>query len=488
MTATPPPALRLSTSSTDQPRARSAVREALAAALRSLPEPERRHLGVAFSGGLDSAVLLHALAALRRELGFELTALHVHHGLSTNADVWEDFCREAARAAGAGFAARRVAVERGGNVEEGARKARYAALAFMCGDLRIDCLLTAHHQDDQVETLMLQLLRGAGVAGLSAMTPLGRLGAGALLRPLLDLRRVKLEAYAKDFGLAHIEDESNADARYDRNALRNQVLPLLAGIRAGYARGIARSARRIAEAGGLLQELAEQDLLAAGGGPGKLPLAALAAQSDARAANLLRGWLRVSGLRAPSEARLAEMLKQLGSAGSPDSEGNRLLFHHDGHLLRAWRGWAWLDPGGRGEGARAANEDAQPPQAQTLELLWRGESSLPAPAWRGSLSVRKSQLGIPGSLLAASPILVRPRTGGERIRLHPARPSQSLKNAFQQADVPPWRRHAPLFWLGGELLYVPALGMDSRWQTEVGGDLASLDGGGARYSMEWHPD
>lgn len=263
-------------------------------------------LCVGLSGGRDSVVLLHLLSRL--DLGARLFAVHVHHGLSPNADAWKAFCTAYCRNLDVPLRIERVAVEGGTGLglEAAARQARYAAFARCPAD----CLLLAHHQGDQAETLLFNLVRGAGVAGAAAMPVERRLGGLRLLRPLLAVAREDIVAYAEENGLAWIEDESNADTGFSRNFLRHAVMPVLAGRFPGAAVCLAAAAGHFAEAGELLTDLGELDWQACADGD-SLPLAALRRLSPARLKNLLRHRLRQLGWRAPAAARLNEFVRQL---------------------------------------------------------------------------------------------------------------------------------------------------------------------------------
>lgn len=269
-------------------------------------------LCVGLSGGCDSLVLLHLLAGLG--LGNRLQALHVHHGLSPHADRWAEFCAEQCRRLGVAFSLERVSVERnsGLGLEAAARAARYAAFARCAGD----ALLLGHHQGDQAETLLFNLLRGAGVAGVAAIPEDRSLDRLRILRPLLTVSRTEIEAYARAHGLAWIDDESNADTRLTRNFLRHEVLPLLGGRFSGVERNLARAAGHFSEADALLGELARSDWQAAADGDA-LRLAQLRQLSVPRLKNLLRLRLRELGWHAPAAERLEEFARQLQTAG-PD--------------------------------------------------------------------------------------------------------------------------------------------------------------------------
>ena len=258
-------------------------------------------IAVAFSGGLDSTVLLHLAATACKQRGVELFAFHVHHGLSPNADDWLAHCEEQARHADATFVARQVQINSHDKlgIEQAARLARYDALADMCTSNDVSLLLTAHHQDDQAETVVLQLLRGAGLPGLSAMAMLqsehALLGAGiALGRPLLEMTRADLELWADTHAIKHIVDESNDDLRFRRNEVRHQLMPLLEQQLPGVQKSIARSARHLQTAQRLLDELAAMDLQSCADADA-LVIERLRQLSHDRLDNLLRYWLRQCG-------------------------------------------------------------------------------------------------------------------------------------------------------------------------------------------------
>ncbi|MDP2812040.1 MAG: tRNA lysidine(34) synthetase TilS [Rhodocyclaceae bacterium] len=259
-------------------------------------------LVVGLSGGIDSVVLLFAL----RSLDFPLSALHVHHGLSKNADQWEAFCRDLCRSWDIPLAVERVAVERDSSdgIEAAARRARHAVFGQASGTTG-DWILLAHHRGDQAETLLFNLLRGAGVRGASAMNERN----GRLLRPFLSIGRAQIAAFAEAHSLSWIEDESNADVRFSRNWLRHRILPELARRFPSAEARLAAAARRFAEAQALLEDLAEMDL---GDAPRDFPVALdrLKSLPDPRARNLLRYLFARRGIGVPSEERLAEALRQ----------------------------------------------------------------------------------------------------------------------------------------------------------------------------------
>lgn len=369
---------------------------------------------VGLSGGVDSVVLLHLMRALAPGFGFRLGALHVHHGLSRNADDWSRFCASLCRRWRVPLTVRRVRVVRAGaGLEAAARAARYGAYKRS----RATAVALAHHLDDQAETVLLNLLRGAGLAGASGMPAAGRQRGLLILRPLLEVPREAILAYAGEHGLAWVEDESNAEESLTRNFLRHRVAPLLARRFPRWRESVARAARHFAAA-------------------------------DADASRLLREFLAVRGLRAPSERRLTEMLRQLTRARADA----RVELKHDGAVLRVHRGRVAVTPA-------QAGVSFEP-------LDWNGAARLALPALGGEMRSRRVRgAGIDRARLAAARTTVRLRSGGERLQLDARRPRRTLKNLFQEAGVPPWERaRLPLIFCGADLIWAPGLGVDARYR------------------------
>jgi tRNA(Ile)-lysidine synthase len=401
-------------------------------------------LAVAISGGIDSMVLLDALTSVSAGRSLKASAVHVHHGLSPNADHWARFCAEQCASRSVPLAVHRLHLERksGQSLEALARAGRYEH--FMSCD--VDVIALAHHADDQAETVLLQLLRGSGPRGLSAM-PLFRRGTPALLRPLLSQTRETLAAYARTRGLGWIEDESNSDTTHRRNLLRHEIAPRLAAGFKGYPATLTRAASHQAEASALLDELAALDAEGAIDDAG-LDRAQLAGLSNARAANLLRWFLRREGLRPPSDARLADVLRQLRSA----SADARTRIAHDGAEIGCYRGRVVVHA----------------PATAPFALAWDGAPEVHLPG--GILAFEPADgEGIAFAKLSIAPVTVRSRTGGERIRLAANRPRHAVKKLLQQASFTVWQRQAlPLVWCGDALAAVPGLGVDVAFQAAAG--------------------
>jgi tRNA(Ile)-lysidine synthase len=420
-------------------------------------------------------VLLHLASDAARAAGLPLFAFHVHHGLSPNADAWRAHCAAASAALGVVFDHRDIAVEKGrSGVEAAARKLRYAALGEMCRFHSVDLLLTAHHLDDQAETVLLQLFRGSGPAGLSGMDAANRapglLGDERLVmaRPLLSVARAELEAFAAQHQIAWIEDESNTDPRYTRNALRHQVMPVLAQAFPGFQRRIARSSAHAQSAQRLLDELAEQDLSACLDGEA-LDLTRLRLLSADRINNLLRHWFSKRGLGMPSTAWLEQMVAQLLSA----REDAQPLVSHPEIDARRHRDRLFLVPKQPDLAGLRDPDDEGVIIKHAQAFGWNGEASIAFPDYGGVLHFDIAAKGIDRAWLKGRALEIDFRKGGEKLKLAPNRPTRGLKQLFQAADVPVWERpRLPIVSSGFDLLFAAGLGMDCRFVSEGEGRIA----------------
>jgi len=416
-------------------------------------------LAIALSGGLDSVVLLDSICRLYQAQAKKSTpskskavaaprifAFHIHHGLQKAADEWLLFCEALAKKYKIGFDFRLLHIDtqsNSGNIEARARAARYEALTELCVYHGIEDLLLAHHQNDQAETVLLQLIRGSGVAGLSSMpeskvlaTSTEQASSITLWRPLLRLSRNELEAYAREHKLNWIEDPSNQSSKYRRNAIRKNILPKLETIQPGVIANLARSADMLAQAQQLLDRLAQQD--------GKKihnpernalsvqPLLALNASDPAAANNVLRYWLKVAGLAMPSHERLQAWWLDLQQARSDA----KLQWLHDECSIRLWRGQLQIGSA-----------------AKTGEGEWTFVS----------VPGRSSQGGLPAAWIAkskkAGAVEFRERSGAERLQVTASGLRKTLKNLYQENAVPPWQRQAPLLYIDGELIAVAGAGV-----------------------------
>ena len=407
-------------------------------------------LCVAFSGGADSTALLAALAALRQPR-LKVRALHVDHRLQPRSRRWSAHCRRVARALGVPFSVRsaRIVRGRGESLEAAARSARYGLLGAALAEGEV--LLTAHHADDQLETVLLQLLRGAGVAGLAAMPAVAPLGRGLLVRPLLALRRAELHAWLAPQGLAWIEDDSNTQLHLDRNFLRARVLPVLRERWPAAASTVTRSARHAAEAQRLLDVLGETDVARAACGA-MLSAKVLRRLPLERRRNALRLWIAAAGVRLPPTSRLDAIATTL------------LAAREDAQPLVAWEDAVVQRQADLLSLCRAA----QPPDALgELTWHWREASRCVLPAPYGTLALQADARG-PIDLDALAPHLtLRARRGGERLRPVRGGPRRALKRLLQEAHVPLERRaHLPLIFAGERLIAAGDLWLDESVQAD----------------------
>ncbi|HYH43041.1 MAG TPA: tRNA lysidine(34) synthetase TilS, partial [Burkholderiales bacterium] len=412
----------------------------VAARMKPVVQPGERVL-VGLSGGIDSVVLLDILARLETRLGVKLWALHVDHGLNPKSREWARFCRALCRSRGVPLRVVRVKLERANSVERAAREARYAALRAT----RAQLIALAHNQDDQAETVLLQLLRGAGVKGLSAM-PFARREAGAagarspsIVRPLLDVPRSEIESYAKRRKLEWVEDDSNSDARYTRNWVRHEVLPGIEARVPAYREVLSRTARNLADAAALLDDLAGLDAARALRGDA-LSVDELCALTPARGRNLLRFLMAERGLRMPYADRLDEALRQATRA----RRDARLSVNLGECELRRHRDLIYLVP------ARAAGPAGD-------AVTWHGEREIALPSAGGVLTmVRGHGKGISAARLDGAPVTIRTRQGGERLQTQAKGPRRTVKNLLQEAGIPPWQRERlPFIYCGEALACVP---------------------------------
>jgi tRNA(Ile)-lysidine synthase len=402
--------------------------------------PDHTALCVALSGGRDSSVLLHALAGLREAASWPLRAVHVNHGLQPAAGEWARHCGEFCTTLGVPLAVRQVVplTDAGCGPEAAAREARYAALA---AELRPgEWLLLAHHEDDQLETVLLHLLRGSGVSGLAGIPAGSEFAGGRLCRPLLGVSGADIAAYAQRHALVWIEDPSNADVALDRNFLRARVIPPLRQRWPTAARAAGRSARLAAEAADLLADLARIDAQAVLQGE-IIELAPFRALDAARQRNLLRWLIRQRGWPMPPEPRLAAGLQQL-LAARPDRHP---VLAWSGHSIRRFRERLYLVAG-------------DPAVAPAAIRTWDGEGSLALGGLRGELRLQPATgAGLAGRILAGG-LQLAFRNGGEALRGGGDAHHRSLKYLFQKHAVVPWmRNHIPLLYAGGELAAVADL-------------------------------
>jgi tRNA(Ile)-lysidine synthase len=403
---------------------------------------ESSPLCVAYSAGIDSTVLLHAL----RQTGIgRLRAVHVDHRLNADSAAWARHCQEFCSKLEIPLHVLEVDIDSSmpGGLEAAARDARYAAIS---GLLEAgETLVTAHHQTDQLETYLLQLFRGAGLHGLAAMGRLSSKAGMQIARPLLDVSGDDVRAYAVANSLTWIDDPSNADTRFDRNYLRHNVLPAVLERWPAAERTVDRAARLSAEAVEILDTVAAEDLHSIAD-HNRLPLSLLRKQSVARQKNLLRFALQTAGLPIPSEKQLSEViLIMLGarSDGSPQASW-------PGVKIYRYKDTLWLYPEGLDPASEPSGSLSYP---QTYR--WAAEQSLQMGPVRGTLALGEpGETGIAAEYINAE-LDVRFRQGGERLRPGAQSHTRELKNLLQERGIPPWMRcHIPLIYSGERLLAV----------------------------------
>lgn len=420
-----------------------------------LPDPGGRRWWVALSGGLDSVVLLHRLVALRElNLTPELQVVHINHQLQDSANDWQQHCERLCAALDVPVTVHRVHVkpDSGRGLEAAARDARYRVFEDCVGEGEV--LLLAHHLDDQVETFFLRMLRGAGTLGLSGMPRQRALGRGMLCRPLLQHTRAELEMYASAQGLGWVEDTSNQDLTFDRNYLRNAVLPMLEQRWPGYRKSVVGAATAAADAESLLEAQYSsqlEDVTSTRWGESCIDIHAVLAQPAAGACALLRFWLRRQGQTPCGRRSLQEFVEQLRHMESDSAP----LLQAPGYCLQRYRDHVYL--------RSTPDQDADP-------VAWRGriEPGETVVLPDGSALHMVAATGSEGLVVPADGgWSLRLREGGERCRPVGRGHSQTLKKLLQDYGMPPWQRAGvPLLFAGEEIAAVSDL-----WVCE--GHLAS---------------
>jgi len=416
---------------------------------RQLKPNQQLLLGL--SGGLDSCVLLHLLSALKKTIPFDLWAMHVHHGLSAHADAWAEFCLQQCALLNVPLEIVHVSIEKDAKlgIEGAARHLRYEALfSYKLDEAQVDYIVTAHHRDDQAETLLLQLFRGAGTKGLASMASVDN--ARRLLRPLLNIARSQLQDYAELHGIQWCDDESNSNTLYERNFVRHEVMPILEARYPAVKSVLARSASHLAEASDLLDALAaidaEQLILG-----NSLCLLSLAKLEVSRAKNVLRWWFAKNDLAMPSTEYLSEIINQLLNAKA-DANINIALQHL---VLKRFQKKAYLLHG---------------KSQQAFDLTWNGGSELTLP--NGGKLLFKQVTGAGLTLkFGMTKLRITSRDGGERFKPNALRPTRTLKHLLQEANIPPWQREClPLIYWHDILAFVPGIGISHELQA-VGDEL-----------------
>jgi tRNA(Ile)-lysidine synthase len=421
---------------------KDALLRKVSASLQASGLDHKCRIAVGLSGGIDSVVLLHLLRRGLRISPQRLSAIHVNHQISVHAGSWAAQCRRYCRELGVRLKVAKVDVKRGNSTEAAARDARYGV--FDSGGA--DVIALAHNRDDQAETVLLQLLRGAGPRGLAGM-PFYRAGVPSLWRPLLDTPRSVIEAYARHHRLVWVEDDSNEDRTYLRNFVRHDVLPLIGCKVAGASAVLARAARLQAEASDLLDALAKQDIGGEVSDHG-IDVSVLQQLPSHRARNALRYFLRCRDVTMPDAVRLEEALRQACDA----REDARVCVNIGDVELRRFRGTLHI-------------VRPLPPLKPGFEFAFRGTADVSLPRLGGVLRFESCV----GEGIAAKwlrqPMTLRLRGGGEGLRLSVDGPRRTVRNLLQEAGLPPWQRERlPMLYLGDRLVAVPGLGVDEQFQ------------------------
>lgn len=413
--------------------------------------PGIRRYVVACSGGMDSVVLLHVLAGLPAGLRRDLRIIHVHHGLNPLADAWAEHVRELASAVEADFVLCRVRVDAAGSLEAAAREARYRALSgcLSAGDV----LITAHHADDQAETVLLRLLRGSGLPGLGGMRPVAVVpfsgGSHPLWRPFLSVSRRQIGQYAAAHGLRWVEDGSNRDTRHARNLLRHRVMPVLDQAWPGAAGLLSAAAERFQEAAVLQAELAAIDMMAIRNPDRSLRVAGLLELPPPRRANLVRHWLADLGLDPPDREGLHAIVEEVG------------LSRPDGQPCYRWKGQEVRRYRGSLHGLRCS---PRPVGADVIDWARRQEALLLPDGRRLEACLVRSDGFRPEIWRHAGQIRIRFRQGGETLRLPGRSHGKTLKHLFQEQGVPPWERErCPLVYADDRLIQVAGYWTDAAY-------------------------
>ena len=421
---------------------------ALGSARRWLPVDQRgTRVAIALSGGLDSVVLLDLLLTLQRSLPIAVNAFHVNHGLSPNADRWQAFCAELCVTAGIGFLSVKIELDRASpkGIEGAARAARYAAIEGLAAQSSTTIVALAHHADDQAETVLLQLLRGGAPRGLAAMAEwrAGNAGKPVLWRPLLAVTRAQIAAHAAARQLRWIDDESNSDVSLKRNFLRARVMPMLETGFPGYRNGLARAARFAAETALLLGHLGGADATLVADEKG-LKMDALRELGTARTLNVVRHLLRSRGFPVPTSDRLAEFVRQALAADirahpSLDLDNGQRLCADGGHILIA-------------------------PADCAFRVVWQAQPVLELAHGRLSFE-RRIGAGFCAGRVPSSGLSVRPRKGGEKLKLALDRPHRTLKNLMQEAGIALALRDGwPLLVHYDRVVAIPGIGVSVDWR------------------------
>ena len=413
----------------------------------SKPTKNKLDFSIALSGGIDSVVLLHALSQLKVKLKLQLSAIHINHDLSSNADDWLIFCHNKCKELGIPIKSEKINIKHdiSMGIEAAARKGRYQALETY----RKGILVLGHHQNDQAETLLLQLFRGSGLNGLAAMPLYDQ--ERFIWRPLLKINKEIIEGYAKENSLNFIKDESNDNLQFDRNFLRKKVLPLIKSRYPDIINTISRSSENIAEGLNLHKAIAKEDAnIFFSKNKECLSLTMIKALEKERVVNLIRWWLDVNKKMMPSKKTMSELYKQIKNVKKDAllnidiSESISIKAYHD-ELFLVEKGIK-IDP---------------------YELIWRGEELVELPGNTKLIFKKSLGAGFSLSKIGSKTLTIQNRNGGESFKPKNNQPTRTLKYLLQTSNIPPWKRHLmPLIFSENDLVAVPNFGIHYKFQAD----------------------
>lgn len=422
--------------------------------LNAIRQSYQRHLpkqikpeviDIALSGGSDSMALLHGLIELQVEFNFKLHAIHIHHGISPNADQWLEFCKAECKKNNVPISTAQINIQSESKlgIEGAARKLRYEALE----KFRQGMLVTAHHQNDQAETLFLQLIRGSGLKGLASMAPYD--SERNFWKPLLSVGRETIDGYVKDNHVAFIKDESNLDTRYDRNFLRQEIFPVLTQRFPHLIKTLTRSVEHIAEGLHLTEAIAQEDAKNYFSEDFcRLSLSMIKALPKDRIINLVRWWLDQNQTKMPAKSTMDELYDQIISL---KKDSALLIKVSDKTIIRAYQDELWLVKGDL--------------DTESFELIWRGEEKITLPDQSQLIFNQKKGQGFSMKKLGVKVLRIQSRLGGEKFKPNEKQPTRTLKYLLQSSNIPPWERDSiPLIFSEDRLVAVPNFGVHFEFQ------------------------
>jgi tRNA(Ile)-lysidine synthase len=413
----------------------------------SKPTKNKLDFSIALSGGIDSIVLLHALNQLKTQLKLKISAIHVHHDLSPNADDWLSFCHSECKKLSIPIKSEKINIKQdlSMGIEAAARKNRYQVLEAY----RKGILVLGHHQNDQSETLLLQLFRGSGLNGLAAMPTFDQ--ERFIWRPLLKINREVIEGFAKENNLNFIEDESNNNLQFDRNFLRKEILPLIKSRYPDIINTISRSSENIAEGLNLHKAIAKEDAnLYFSKNKERLSLSMIKVLEKERVVNLIRWWLDVNKQMMPSKKTMSELYKQIKNV-KKDALLN--IDISDSMSIKAYRDELFLVE--------------KTIKIDPYELIWRGEEVVELPGNSRLIFTKSLGAGFSLTKIGSKTLTIQNRNGGERFKPKNNQPTRTLKYLLQTSDIPPWKRKLmPLVFSENELVAVPDFGVHYKFQTD----------------------